>query len=70
VDEFLIALGQFCGHFIKRDTSGIHNGQIIAEGLKKFHKADAVGHCDLGRHTKKYSGAFFMLFGADGKVRH
>jgi hypothetical protein len=50
------------GHLVKRNTSRIDNGQIIAEGLKEFHKANAVGHHHFGRHTKMNSGAFFMLF--------
>ena len=62
MDELLITLGQFCGHLVKGDACGIHNGQVIAEGLQEFHKTDTVRHRNFGCHTTKNSMAFFMLF--------
>lgn len=46
VNELLVSFGQLRGRLVKGHARGVHDGQIVPEGLEEFHEADAVGHIE------------------------
>ena len=61
VDELLVARRELMGHLVERYASGIHHGQVIAEGLEEFNKAESIGHeqlhLEIGEEGALYDGA-------------